>query len=329
MIDGHGDDTHRYEDIHSNFSSNILPRTDLPGLEQHLRTHLHLIRTYPEPSATTLETLIAETHNIHPDEVLVTSGATDAIHLIAQTFRHNPTYKTFPPTFSEYQDACQQMGYRQSHKAALCWLCNPNNPTGQTHPLHHIQTLAAQHPLLILDQSYETYTLAPMLTPHQALQTGNIIQLHSMTKQYSIPGLRLGYVTAPAPLIRQLRQHYRPWAVNALALQAGKWLLHNATPHIPNLTAHLRETQRLRTRLAQLPGIHLPDAATQTPFFLCTIHPHTAAALKHYLATQHHILIRDASNFRGLTPHHFRLAAQSPEENDTLIAALTQYIQQA
>ena len=36
-------------------------------------------------------------------------------------------------------------------------------------------------------------------------------------------------------------------------------------------------------------------------------------------------LIRDASNFTGLTPHHFRIATQSPPENDALVAAIRNY----
>ena len=53
---------------------------------------------------------------------------------------------------------------------------------------------------------------------------------------------------------------------------------------------------------------------------------HTAAELKDYLARQHHLLIRDASNFKGLTPRHFRIAAQTPAENDTLIEAIQEFM---
>ena len=56
---------------------------------------------------------------------------------------------------------------------------------------------------------------------------------------------------------------------------------------------------------------------------LCRLPHHTAAELKEYLAREHHILIRDASNFRGLTPQHFRIAAQAPEADDALISAIS------
>ena len=51
-----------------------------------------------------------------------------------------------------------------------------------------------------------------------------------------------------------------------------------------------------------------------------------ASALKDYLANEHGILIRDASNFEGLDEHFFRIATQTPEENDQLVKAIQQWI---
>ena len=59
---------------------------------------------------------------------------------------------------------------------------------------------------------------------------------------------------------------------------------------------------------------------------LCWLAQHTAAELKDYLARCHGMLIRDASNFRGLTSQHFRVAAQTPAENDELIRAIQSFI---
>ena len=152
------------------------------------------------------------------------------------------------------------------------------------------------------------------------------MQIHSMTKQYAIPGLRIGYITASASVIKYLRQQQRPWAVNALAIEAGKWVVSHREKAIPDLPSYLEETQRLRGQLNAIEGV--VAFPTQTNFFLCTLEQATAAELKAYLAKEHSILIRDASNFRDLTPHHFRIATQSPEENDALVAAITQFFQQ-
>jgi threonine-phosphate decarboxylase len=59
---------------------------------------------------------------------------------------------------------------------------------------------------------------------------------------------------------------------------------------------------------------------------LCKLSKRTAAELKDYLVREHRMLIRDASNFNGLTARHFRVASQTPEENDALVAAINQFL---
>ena len=84
MIEGHGDDLYKYPGIKMNFSSNIYNGTDLSALQAFLCSRMEVMRSYPEPSAASLERMIASDCGISPDEVLVTSGAVDAIYLIAQ-----------------------------------------------------------------------------------------------------------------------------------------------------------------------------------------------------------------------------------------------------
>ena len=324
MIEGHGDDLYRYDNIKMNFSSNIYNGTDLSALDAYLCTRMAAIRSYPEPSAASLERMIASECGISPDEVLVTSGAVDAIYLIAQAYRHEGTCHIMQPTFREYEDACRVFGYQEREDSTLCWLCNPNNPTGDVMATEEVIALAERHRLLIVDQSYEDYTMAPLLRPADMISRDNVILLHSMTKRYAVPGLRLGYVTASPAIISLLREQYRPWAINALSLEAGKWLVQRGVTAIPDLPSYLSETQRLRAMLNKVEGIEAQD--TLTNFFLCTIRQTTAAQLKEYLAHEHGILIRDASNFTGLTPHHFRIATQSPAENDALVAAIMNYV---
>ena len=78
MIEGHGDDAYRYGDIKSDFSSNICAHANHQTLMNHLMTHPKLISHYPEPEAWSLETIIAERYGLLPQQVIVTSGATEA-----------------------------------------------------------------------------------------------------------------------------------------------------------------------------------------------------------------------------------------------------------
>ena len=202
---------------------------------------------------------------------------------------------------------------------------------GQGDPRIHIESgKRTANPLTaitVLDQSYELFTLQPLMSAREAVACEKIIQLHSMTKTYAVPGLRLGYVVAAAPVMECLRRYVRPWSVNTLAIEAGKWLTKHDVVAVPDIWGYLKETQRLRMRLNEIPGISV--APTDTCFMLAEIKGNTAADLKDYLIKEHRLLIRDASNFHGLTPRHFRISTQRPDENDLLVEAIREFISQA
>lgn len=328
MIDGHGDDAYKFEGIKSDFSSNISPHASHQELMEYLASSSDIIDHYPEPEASSLEKMIAERHDLKPEQVIVTSGATEAIYLIAQAFRQKAVIPQ--PTFSEYGDACQlfprkadvvsiESGEKLSGK--MLWLCNPNNPTGEVYDQLYIDRMMAEYEMVVIDQSYENYTNAHVMNPRWGAHTPYSIQIHSMTKNYGVPGLRLGYITAHESLTNKIRNYLRPWSVSSLAIEAGKYLLqHDELLCKPDLG----EAQRLANMLRDIWGIFVKPS--QTNFMLCQIVNHSADELKEYLIKEHGMLIRDASNFEGLTPHHFRVAAQLPEENDALVEAIKTFM---
>ena len=328
MIDGHGDDAYKYEGIQSDFSSNICPHASHQELMDFLASSSDIIDHYPEPESSSLEKMIAERHDLKPNQVIVTSGATEAIYLIAQAFRQKAVIPQ--PTFSEYGDACQLFPRKadvvsidagKNKSGEMLWLCNPNNPTGEVYDQLYIDRMMAEYEMVVIDQSYENYTHAHVMNPRWGARTPYSIQIHSMTKNYGVPGLRLGYITAHESLTNQIRKYIRPWSVSSLAIEAGKYLLqHDELLCKPDLG----EAQRLAEKLRNIGGIFVQPS--QTNFMLCQIVNHSAAELKDYLIREHGMLIRDASNFEGLTPHHFRIAAQLSAENDALVEAITTFM---
>ena len=93
MIEGHGDDIYNYPDIELNFSSNIYPLADIAKVEERIKECSYVVRSYPEPSANSLEIAIATHLGISPANVIATNGATEAIYLIARSFSHLKGYK--------------------------------------------------------------------------------------------------------------------------------------------------------------------------------------------------------------------------------------------
>lgn len=337
MIEGHGDDLYKYgKKIVSNFSSNVYNRIDHSGLYQRLNERLSTICSYPEPMPYSLESEIARRYSLTPRQVCVTNGATEAIYLIAQVFQGRIS-AVLGPTFSEYADACRVHRHKVKpfysldalpEDAELVWICNPNNPTGEVRNKEDLKALVDSHPdkLFIFDQSYEYYTLKSLLGIKEAASFPNVILLHSMTKQYAIPGLRVGYFTASEGLTDDVRCRRMPWSVNSLAIEAAKYLLEEGDGISADIPQLLAERERL-TNLLLATGM-LEIWPTDTHYMLIKLRMGKAAALKDFLAVNHGILIRDASNFEGLDERFFRIATQTPEENDKLVKAISEWMEQ-
>ncbi|MBQ8949481.1 MAG: aminotransferase class I/II-fold pyridoxal phosphate-dependent enzyme [Prevotella sp.] len=337
MIFGHGDDAYRYGgQIKADFSSNIYFGADLTDLQAHLASRFGIVAHYPEPEAVSLEKILADKLGVPENTIMVTSGATEAIYLIAQLY--SGWASVIPqPTFTEYEDACKLYNHLLSYNAddelevlpedRIYWLCNPNNPTGNVVNKHLINHIIRQNPryLYVVDQSYKDYTLSPMIEPRDMTDCYNVMLVHSLSKKYCIPGLRLGYIFSSPIIIDRLRQIRQPWTVNAIAIEAGKYLLERDPQMIPDLPAYLEEAQRLRRELSAIDGLLVMDTAAH--FMLVNIDRSNTQNLKQWLIDQYGILIRDASNFRSLDNHCFRVTARTPEENDLLVTAIKAYLQ--
>lgn len=336
MIFGHGDDAYRYgAQIKMDFSSNIYFGADLSGLQAHLASRFGIVGHYPEPEAVGLERMLAEKFGVPEETIMVTNGATEAIYLIAQLY--SGWASIIPqPTFTEYEDACKLYHHLLSYVAddelevlpedRLYWLCNPNNPTGNVVNKLLITHIIRQHPryLYVVDQSYADYTLSPMIQPKDLTECYNVMLIHSLSKKYCVPGLRLGYIFASPIIIDRLRQIRQPWTVNAMAIEAGKYLIKNNPQMIPDLKEYLEEAKRLHDSLSAVRGLMVME--TSTHFMLVNIDHGNTPDLKRWLIENHGILIRDASNFRSLDNHCFRVTARTPEEDDQLVEAIREYL---
>ena len=177
--------------------------------------------------------------------------------------------------------------------------------------------------LYVLDQSYADYTIQKVIKAKDIVNCYNAIIIRSLSKKYCIPGLRLGYLVASPIIIDRLRQIRQPWTVNTLAIEAGKYLMEHNPKVLPDMHIYLTEAQRLKSELQNIEGLMVMD--TFTHYMLVNIDWSTSLELKNWLIEHHGILIRDASNFHGLDDHCFRVAAQMPDENDALIAAIKEY----
>ena len=175
----------------------------------------------------------------------------------------------------------------------------------------------------MLDEAYIDFTDAISSAIDLLDNSPNLILVKSLTKNFSIPGLRLGYLIANKDMVQNIRFFKPPWTVNSIAIEVGKYILQRKQQFLPPVKQYKSDQKDFAEKLAQIP--HLKIWSSKTSYFLIELEKSTASELKKYLITNYGLLIRDASNFRGLNEKFIRVATLTKEKNQLLIDALTQW----
>ena len=331
MIDGHGDDAYKYgQKIRINFSSNVYNHVNHNGLREHLYHRMESIRSYPEPEPYSLEQALA--HSLHLSdgkEVCVTNGATEAIYLIAQTFRGKNS-AILMPTFSEYADACRLHHHKIQVIYALdmipsgtnlIWICNPNNPTGvlmdQCLLMEILKRCRELDIFLVVDECFldfveepALYTLKKVLGDYR-----NLFIIKAFTKRYAMPGLRLGYgLCANTRLLEKMTEENQPWNISTPAQAAGMAALLENSYVEAGRQLVFKEKAYLRERLTRL-GLKVYPSMANYLFFKGPEDLFQACLQKK-------VLIRDCSNYPGLSKGYYRIAVKKHVQNEILVKAL-------
>jgi len=170
----------------------------------------------------------------------------------------------------------------------------------------------------VIDQAYmEFSTIDTNMIPN-IQQFNKLIVVQSLTKRYAIPGLRLGYIVSGQSTIEHIEQYKMPWSVNALAIDAGKYVLKTVHNDL-KLEAWLKESYTLQQQINSLDNFNV--IKSHTPYFLVKLNSGAASGLKSFLLKEQ-ILVRDATNFEGLQGEYIRICALSTELNNLLLSNL-------
>jgi len=308
------------------------------------------IEQYPDSGATELTQRLSESLSVPAENILVGSGTTELIRLIAIAyFRNSGHVLLLEPTYGEYGVACQIVGtqtikYRakeednftpkindvvglirkindvvgliRRHLPQAVFICNPNNPTGKYLSQADIEAIldAMDESLLILDEAYVTF-MEKGWNSLGLRKRNNVVVLRSMTKDYGLPGLRLGYAVAHRDIIKYLRPALPPWNVNAVAQKAGAAVLKQKA-YLRQSLNKIQECKRYLTgELTRLGFRILPSDAH---YFL--VKAGNATECRRSLL-KHGILVRDCTSF-GL-PEYIRIAPRSMPECKKLITAIS------
>lgn len=337
MLFGHGDDiTANSRTIEGNFSSNVWFEGYPEVVKSLIADALGKVANYPEPNACSLRSAVASSYGVSSSNVLISNGAIEAIYLVAQAWRNSRSLVVIP-TFSEYEDACKlhqhQLTFIEEDRfdgsvpngIDMVWLCNPNNPTGKIRGREWLLSMLEANPdtLFVVDQSYGTFSHQELLLHSDTIKHSNLILICSFTKCYSIPGIRVGYVAAAEQNIERLTNVKIPWSVNTLAIEVAAHFVSNREQYKLPLERWLALKNELCEVIASINGLEV--VPSQTPYFLIRLQKGSSAELKSFLLDNYGLLIRDASNFRGLDNTYVRIAAQRQEVNSKLVKALLEW----
>ncbi len=320
------------------FSDNINPFGPSPRIWPAMQSVA--IARHPDPRATPLRHALAVHNQVEPAALLVGNGAVDLIYQLCVAYlRPGDRVLIVAPTFGEYAAASTVMGaevvlhHLQRHptrftldldkllaemqrlRPRLLFLCNPNNPTGTYHDRAVVETLLAHYPdtLLVLDEAFVSFVATPWHS-HDLLEYANLLILRSLTKDYALTGLRVGYAMAAPEIIAALEKVQPPWSVNALAQAATLAALADQE----HLQATLASLDVARDDLVRnLTNLGLAPLDSSVHFFLVPVQDATHCQR---MLVSHGILVRDATS-SGL-PDCIRIAARQSAENAQLLAAI-------
>ncbi|MFC7359884.1 cobyrinate a,c-diamide synthase [Nocardioides astragali] len=283
--------------------------------------------SYPDASAA--ETAVARRHGRGTGDVLATAGAAEAFTLVARLrpWRHAVVVH---PQFTEPEVALRTAGHAPGQvvlthddgfrldprqvpdDADLVVIGNPTNPTGVRHPASAITSLARVGRLVVVDEAFlddEVETLADERVP-------GIVVLRSLTKIWSIPGIRAGYLLTEPHLVADLRALQTPWSVSAPAIAA---LVATSTETARDeARRRAEELAHRRDHLAQgLEELGIETVPSTAPFVLAR----TGRGSREVLRSLG-FAVRRADTFPGLDDSWVRISARRTPVTDDLLGAL-------
>ena len=214
----------------------------------------------------------------------------------------------------------------------IVFLGNPNNPDGTLLDKDHIRTVASMlkdaNSLLVIDESFIDFVGNDLLQDNEhsmrslVNEFDNIIVVHSFTKFYAVPGLRIGAAFANETLITQLQQYIPSWSVNTLAQAYTKAAL-NDVDYIKQTKQELNDERAfMYNALDDIEGItvYLPSAN----FILFQVNQKgiTANYINEELK-KYNMIVRNCDSYVGLTNHWVRIAIKDHDTNIKLVDKLT------
>ncbi len=218
----------------------------------------------------------------------------------------------------------------------IVFLGNPNNPDGTLLDKDHIRTVASMlkdaNSLLVIDESFIDFVgNDPLQDNEHSMRSlvnefDNIIVVHSFTKFYAVPGLRIGAAFTNKTLITQLQQYIPSWSVNTLAQAYTKAAL-NDVDYIKRTKQELNEEIAfMYNAVDAIEGITVYPPSANFILFQVNQEGITANYINEELK-KYNMIVRNCDSYVGLTNHWVRIAIKDHDTNIKLVDKLTNILE--
>ncbi|MBW4460788.1 MAG: threonine-phosphate decarboxylase CobD [Nodosilinea sp. WJT8-NPBG4] len=333
------------------FSASINPLGPPESVVLAMTEALGQLRHYPDPDYVALRRALASHHHVPADWVLPGNGAAELLTWAARDLAEGPAAvgcHLLTPAFGDYGRALAAFGVPLqpwplplekiaedgTFQNAISWpdaevagilINNPHNPTGRLFSLDDLKPLLDRADTVIVDEAFMDFVPPDQ---QQSLigeldRYPNLVVLRSLTKFYTLPGLRIGYALGHPDRLRRWQRWRDPWPVNTLAAAA-------AIAAVQDDAFQTRTWQWLppaRTALFDglraIPGLN-PLAGAANYLLVRTTTP--APVLQETVLRSHQLVIRDCLSFPELGADYFRVAVRTADENERLLTALGQAV---
>ncbi|MBE7381965.1 MAG: threonine-phosphate decarboxylase [Leptolyngbya sp. SIO1E4] len=334
------------------FSASISPLGPPQSAIAAIQASFNQLASYPSPGYDRLRQALAQHHGVSADWVIPGNGAAELLTWAGRDLAVLDATYLITPAFGDYWRSLNafnaiivpcRLPLAAAEAGSVDWLTviasglqrdpercglllnTPHNPTGLVIPLETLTTLLSQFALVVVDEAFMDFLPPDSHSSliHQRERWPNLVVLRSLTKFYSLPGLRVGYAIAHPDRLYRWRQWRDPWPVNTLAVEAATAVLQDQDYQTRSWhwLASARDT--LLAQLRTLPGLH-PFPGQANYLLIRTERP--GPQVQDELLKQHRILVRDCLSFPELGEQYIRVAVRTEAENARLCQALATVI---
>lgn len=343
MTQRHGGDIYRNQ-VNMDFSVNTNPLGIPQSVRDAMQEALAYADEYPDPENASLTQALASRLSVPKEWLCFGNGASELFMAIVHALK--PKKILLPvPSFYGYAHAaeaigCEIVAYRLkaennfelqddffallTKETDLIFLANPNNPTGRkvdrAYGMKLLKRCRDRNITVVMDECFIEFAGEEHSFMDQLQNFDNLVIVRAFTKTYAIPGVRLGYLLCSnSKLCGKIQMQLPEWNLSTFAQAAGVAAAGEET-YVRESAAYVRDERiRLTSELRKM-GIQAFDS--EVNYILI----YSEAPLYDRLLGKK-ILIRDCSNFAGLTSGYYRIAVRTREENEMLWKAIGECVE--